>query len=127
LEQYLRPYINYQQDNWCDYRPRAEFGYNNGYQETIKNTPFFANYKINPEYEMIGHLIQANQTKPEEMTQLHESLRDEMVAAQLRHKEDFNLHRKPDPNLQSGDMVWLLPRNIKTMRPSKKLGYKKMG
>jgi len=81
LEQYLRAYINYQQDDWSGYLPLAEFAYNNGYQETIKNTPFFANYGINPEYEIIGHPIQGKQTKPEEMTQLHESLRNEMVAA----------------------------------------------
>jgi len=127
LEQYLRAYINYQQDDWSDYLLLAEFAYNNGYQETIKNTPFFANYGIHPEYEMIGHLIQGKQTKRGEMTQLHESLRNEMVAAQLRQKEYHDLHRKPDPNLQSGDMVWLLPRNIKTTRPSKKLDYKKIG
>jgi len=126
LEQYLRAYINYQQDNWCGYLPLAEFAYNNGYQETIKNTAFFANYGINPKYEMIGHLIQGKQTKPEEMTQLHESLRNEMVAAQLRQKEYYDVHRKPNPNLKSGDMVWLLPRNIKTTRPSKKLHYKKI-
>jgi len=47
-EQYLRAYINYQQDDWSGYQPLAEFAYNNGYQETI-NTPFFANYRINPE------------------------------------------------------------------------------
>jgi len=127
LEQYLRAYINHQQDDWCGYRPLAEFAYNNEYQETIKNTSFFANYGINPEYEMIGHLKQGKQTKTEEMTQLHKSLRDEMVAAQLQQKEYYDLHRKPDPNLQSGDMVWLLPRNIKTTRPSKKLDYKKSG
>jgi len=127
LEQYLRAYINYQQDDWCGYVPLAEFAYNNGYQEAIKNTPFFANYGINPEYEMIGHLIHAKRTKPEEMTQLHESFRNEMVAPQLRQKEYHDLHRKPDPNLQSGDMVWLLPRNIKTTRPSKQLDYKKIG
>jgi len=75
LEQYLRAYINYQQDDWCGYLPLAEFAYNNGYQETIKKTPFFANYGINPEYEMIGYLIQGKQTKREEMTQLHESLK----------------------------------------------------
>jgi len=61
------------------------------------------------------------------MTRLHESLRNEMVAAQLRQKEYYDLHRKPDLNLQSGDKVWLLPRNIKTTRPSKKLDYKKIG
>jgi len=61
------------------------------------------------------------------MTELHESLRNEMVAAQLLQKEYYDLHRKPDPNLQSGNMVWLLPRNIKATRPSKKLDYKKIG
>jgi len=75
---------------------------------------------------MIGHLIQGKQTKPEEMSHLHESLRNEMVAAQLREKEYYHLHRKPDPNIQSGDMVWLLPLNIKTTRPLKKLDYKKI-
>ena len=50
-----------------------------------------------------------------------------MTTAQLREKENYNKHRKPDPNLKSGDMVWFLPRTVKTMRPSKKLAYKKMG
>ena len=127
LEQYLRACINYQWDDWCGNLPLAEFAYNNGYQETIKNTPFFANYGIKPEYEMIGHLIQGKQTTPEEMPRLQESLRNEMVATQLRQKEYYDLRRKPDPNLQSGDMVWLLAHNIKTTRPSKKLDYKKIG
>jgi len=82
LDQYFRAYINYQQDDCCGYLSLAEFAYNNGYQETIKNTPFFANYGTYPEYEMIGHLIHGKQTKPEEMTLLHESLRNEMVATQ---------------------------------------------
>ena len=105
----------------------AELAYNNGYQGTTKNIRFFANYGINPEYEMIGHLIQGKQTKSEEMTQLHELLRNEMVAAQLREKEYYDLHRKSDPNLQSADMVWVLTHNIKTTRPAKKLDYKKIG
>ena len=43
LEPYLRSYINYQQDNWSDLIAIAEFAYNDGYQETIKKTPFYAN------------------------------------------------------------------------------------
>ena len=50
-----------------------------------------------------------------------------MTTAQLRQKENYNKHRKPDPNLKSGDMMWFLPHNFKTTRPSKKLDYKKMG
>jgi len=76
---------------------------------------------------MIGHLIQGKQTKPEEMTQLHESIRNEMVPAQLRQKEYYDLHRKPDPNQKSGDLVWLLPHNIKTRQPSKDLDDNKIG
>jgi len=49
-----------------------------------------------------------------------------MVAAQLQPKKYYNIDQKPDPNLQSGVMVWLLPRNIETTRPSKKLDYKKI-
>jgi len=30
LEQFLRAYINYQQDDWCGSLPVAEFAYNNG-------------------------------------------------------------------------------------------------
>jgi len=99
----------------------VEFAYNNGYQENIKNTQFFANYGINPEYEMISLLIQRRQVEPEERTQLHESLRNEMVAAELPQKEYYGLHRKADPNLESGAMVWLLSHKIKTTRVSKKL------
>jgi len=105
----------------------AEFAYNNGYQESTKHTPFFANYGTNPEYQAIGHLIKGRMTSPEDMSQLHETLQAEMTEAQMRHKEYYDVQRKPDPNLQQGDMVWLLPRNIRTTRPCRKLDYKKIG
>jgi len=49
LEQYLPAYINYQPDDGCGYLLPADFAYQDRYQETIKTTPFFANYGINPE------------------------------------------------------------------------------
>ena len=66
----------------------AEFAYNNGYQETIKTTPFFANYGIHPEYQTIAHTIKGQITPPKEISKLHETLREVMSAAQLRHKEN---------------------------------------
>ena len=119
LKQYLRAYSNYQQDNWCELLPTAEFAYNNGYQETIRHTPFYANYGINPEYETIGHLMQGNDTPLKEMSQLHDVLRAEIAEAQTRQMEYYDQHRKPDPNLKSGDMVWFLTRNVRTTRPCK--------
>jgi len=127
LEQYLRAYVNYQQDDWKELLPMAEFAYNNGYQESTKHTPCFTNYGINPEDQAIGHVIQGRTTSPEDMSQLHDTPQAEMTEAQMRHKEYYDAQRKPDPNIQQGDMVWLLPRNIRTTRPCKKLDYKKIG
>ena len=127
LEKYLRAYVNYQQDNWNELLPLAEFAYNNGYQETIKTTPFYANYGRNPEHQLINHLMTEKETSAKDMESLHQTLREEMTTAQLRQKANYDKHRKPDPNLKSGGMVWFLPRNVKTMRPSKKLDYKTMG
>jgi len=100
LEQDLRAYINYQQDNWKRLLQIAEFAYNNGHQESIKRAPFFANYGVNPEYQTIGHLMQGRITPPANMSQLHDILQAEMTEAQLRHKKYYDSGRKPDPNLQ---------------------------
>jgi len=43
LEQYLYVYCNYQQDNWSELLPLAEFAYNNALSATTGVSPFFAN------------------------------------------------------------------------------------
>src|SRR5258708_40066530 len=48
LEQYLRVYTNYQQDNWSSLLPLAEFAYNNATNETTGVSPFFANKGYHP-------------------------------------------------------------------------------
>ena len=49
LEQYLHCYINYQQDNWVSLLPLAQFAYNSAPIETIKISPFYANYRFQPQ------------------------------------------------------------------------------
>ena len=99
-----------------------EFVYNNSKQETIKYTLFFANYRYHPTYESIGHLTPQENTN---LSQLHDTIREEITWAQLRKKKIYDHHRKPDLNIKSGDKVWLNTRNIRTTRPSKKLDNKK--
>jgi hypothetical protein len=48
LEQYLHVYCNYQQDNWADLLPIAEFAYNNALNSTTGISPFFANKGYHP-------------------------------------------------------------------------------
>ena len=48
LEQYLRVYCNYQQDNWSELLPLMEFAYNNALSATTGVSPFFANKGYHP-------------------------------------------------------------------------------
>src|SRR6185369_11635965 len=48
LEQYLRCYVNYNQDNWDEYLTMAEFSYNNSTQVSINDSPFYALYGYHP-------------------------------------------------------------------------------
>src|SRR6266705_5384900 len=48
LEQYLQIYCNYQQDNWSELLPLAEFTYNNAPNATTCVSPFFANKGYHP-------------------------------------------------------------------------------
>ena len=100
LEQYPRAYINYHHDNGNELLPLAEFAYNNGYQETIKTTFFYANYGVNPEHQLITHMMTEKITSANGIKELHDTLRGEKATAQLRHKENYDRHRKPDPNLK---------------------------
>jgi len=48
LEQYLRAYTNYQQDDWSSLLPLVEFAYNNTPSATTGVSPFFANKGYHP-------------------------------------------------------------------------------
>ena len=50
MEQYLRIYCNYQQDNWVELLSMAEFAMNNTKSATTGLTPFFAKYGFHPDY-----------------------------------------------------------------------------
>lgn len=52
LEQYLRCYCSYNQDNWLSLLPLAEFAYNNSKSVTTGVTPFMMNYGYNPRFEV---------------------------------------------------------------------------
>ena len=48
VEQYLRAFMNFHQDDWVDWLPLAEFAANNTVSETTNISPFFANYEFHP-------------------------------------------------------------------------------
>jgi hypothetical protein len=133
LEQYLRAYCNYQQDNWCDLLTTAEFAYNNTVSTTTKVSPFFANYGQHPRYQ-----IQQAKGRPtptpdtladfrERLDALQKHLQSEMTYAQAVQAEFADRKRSAPPVYRVGDYVWLLRKNLTTTRPSRKLDFKCLG
>ena len=51
LEGYLGNFVNYDQNNWYQLLPLAEYPYNNSKASAHKLTPFFANYGFHPQTE----------------------------------------------------------------------------
>ncbi|KAI0992699.1 hypothetical protein K3495_g15486 [Podosphaera aphanis] len=133
LEQYLRGYCNYQQDNWHDYLSLAEFSYNNSISSSTKVSPFFANYGFNPRYQIFtrstDYAFKSVEIKhfQQRLKQLEDYIKAEIRYAQDIAAENSNVHRLPPPIFKKGDRVWLLRKNITTTRPSNKLDHKRIG
>lgn len=133
MEQFLRAYCSYQQDNWVELLPLAEFAFNNTKSDTTTVTPFFANFGYHPRampdlgesdvsietLDVLPHVI--------ELQKLHEDIHAEIIRAHTCHAEQANKKRHPDPVIKPGDKVWLKRKNIRTTRPSEKLDWKYLG
>ncbi|KAJ1038600.1 hypothetical protein NDA10_004294 [Ustilago hordei] len=94
IEQYLRMYCNYEQNDWADLLDTAAFVYNN----TVHNS--------------IGYLMDGK----ERCKYLQEQIRE----AQQRSVDQYNRKHK-DIEFKVGDMVYINRRNWKTRRPTPKL------
>ena len=130
VEQYLRCFLNHQQDNWVDLLPFAEFTYNNTIQTSTKMSPFKANYGFNPDFN--PHLSSTPQVPAAdnivaEMKFIVAFLKMELEAAQLHYSHQANKNRNPAPVFKINDLVWLKRRSGKSSRPSHKLDYRRVG
>jgi hypothetical protein len=72
LEQYLRIYCNFQQDNWHTLLPIAAFCYNNTPSFTTGVSPFFANKGYNPAFTVYSKYELASLKAQELVTDLQE-------------------------------------------------------
>lgn len=132
LEQYLRMYTNYQQDDWCDLLPLAEFSYNNATQSSTQCSPFFANQGSHPRSNFTPVVYQdedvpAVSTLVRTIDTIQEFLKKELESAQEYQQQYYNQHHQPTPEYQVGYQVFLNTKNHKTQRPCTKLDHKRIG
>ncbi len=130
MEAYLRPFVNWKQDDWARVLPMAEFTYNNANNASTGHTPFELNCGYNPrvsfEEDVDLHLRSCSANK------LVEELRElmEVCYYNLLHAQELQ-KRAHDKGVKSrsytlGEKVWLNSKYIKTKR-NKKLESKFFG
>ena len=62
IEQYLRIFINYHQNDWADWLSLAEFSYNNREQSSTGYSPFYINTGRHPYQGSNPHRESSNET-----------------------------------------------------------------
>ena len=127
LEQYLRGYINYQQDDWVRLLPMAEFAYNNSRHSVTGVSPFYAYTGTHPSMGVVSGPGPVDVPAAADRVAEVDRVRRDMEAHwQSVVKDQARYHdRSTTPRSYSvGDEVWLAGKNIRTVRPNKKLDYK---
>ena len=124
IEQYLRFWVDEQQDNWHSYLPLAEFAHNNWPSEMTGESPFFVLYGFNPCTDWTD--------KPSPIPQV--ALRVEQFKRARQHAQELMIKaqrswvkHKDTPKYKEEDLVWLEGCHLCTNQPTIKLTPKQHG
>src|SRR5438477_10644174 len=117
LKQYLRCYVDQEQDNWVSLLPLAQFAYNSAENSTTKMLPFYTNYGYNPEpYRDVIEKAETSldaDTTARKIKGLQEQLQRDISFYALRMKRYYDKGSRDTSTFERGDKVYLLRRNIR--------------
>ena len=117
LEQYLRVYCNYQQDNWSKLLPLVEFAYNNAPSATTSVSLFFANKGYHPNITVHPKCDIASSRACDftvDLDELQSTLKAEISAAQQRYQKSADARHSPTPDFKVGDKVFVKAQFFRT-------------
>jgi hypothetical protein len=125
LGQFLRPWVNAQQDNWEPYLPIAEFAHNSWCNETTRQTPFSILMGYEPRANISDEptSIPMLELRREVWKRAREDAHKFILQAQARWAQS----KKEGRTFKEGDQVWLEGRNLHLDQPSAKLAPKRHG
>ena len=130
LEQYLRMFSNYEQNNWSELLPMAEFSYNNSITTATGLSPFYANYGYHPETHWLVPRTSQNpaaNTYAHWLQEVHQQCLERLEGTRKQMGKHADPHRVEHPLYQIGDKVLINAKNMRTRRPSKKLNHRYLG
>lgn len=136
LEDMLRAYVNYEQDDWDKHLVAAEIAINNSQQASSGFSPYFLNYHQHPNLPLSG-IAQPkkdmnesrNPAAGEALTGFKEHLqkaRENMEEASRRQVYYANRRRR-DHQFNVGDLVWLSAKDLSFENRTPKLAPRNYG
>lgn len=133
LEEQLRNYVSYHQDNWDTLLPMLEFAHNNTVSSTTGYSPFFLNtgqHPVTPLTYEVKAQTQINDAAATLIEQLYDSLSNAHTAidkAQLSQKKYADQHRRDFEQFQENDLVLLSTDHLRTPGRAPKLLPRRIG
>jgi len=130
LEQYLCVYCNYQQDNWSELLPLAEFAYNNAPSATTGVSPFFTNKGYHPNLSVYPEQDIASSCAHDfvlNLDELQDMLKEEIAKAQRQYQPSTDSRRQQPPDFQVRQSVFIKFQYFQITHPSKKLSKRYLG
>jgi transposase InsO family protein len=137
LDQRLRPFVNYYQDNWSELLPIMDYAQLTLPHDSIGMSPFELLNAYPPRTSFDWQTPTANTPRErlnqEEAQKVVRTLQDAwetartiMKQAQDKKRRDVDPHRR-EVDFKAKDKVWVSTKNWKTQRPSRKLDHQMAG
>lgn len=131
LEDIIRSYVNYQQNNWDEKLIAAEIAYNNSKQVSTGFTPYYMNYgyEINLPISLLTPTESSNPTANEMIGNINtamEQAKKNIKLAQERQSLYANKSRR-DITFKKDELVLLSTANIRNEQRAPKLSAKYIG
>ncbi|POS82116.1 hypothetical protein EPUL_006419, partial [Erysiphe pulchra] len=138
IDQRLRPYVNYYQDNWASMLPALDNAQLTIPHASLGISPYELSHGFPPRKSFDWKPLANPENAREKLTQdeatmlvnslknAYDLVKSNLEKGQEKNKKDAN-KKRTEPNFSVGDMVWLLADNLRTDRPSRKLDHQQRG
>ena len=132
LEQYLRSFCTYYQDDWYELLHRAQFCSNNSLQATIRSTPSYALMGFYPRrfLNLVDQVPKGEVPSARERVEILQKQREDLAERwkkAVQYQAKFYNQKHTPLTLNPDDWVMLSTKNLQQTRPSKKLADRYMG
>ncbi|KAL1952653.1 hypothetical protein VTO42DRAFT_4570 [Malbranchea cinnamomea] len=117
---------NYRQDDWVDWLPYEEFAYNNSMHSLLVQTPFYVLMGYHPRWvkEIDSDLVPGEAPVASRRAEILHAMRQKLTERyekSVEHMAKFYDRKRKLLTFAPGDEVLLSTKNLRSIRPSKKL------